>query len=960
MKTAKSSERRPWWLRLLRGLHVLFNLGLILFLLAQAFFLYLLYRDGEIPVPAFATDKLEQLLAEKGLEVDIGKLELDLRGILLFRDVKLNMPGYAEPVAETDLILVDFPPWGVLMKDFGVNQLWISRCHLYCPAVLSPTGKREPVLTDIFTEVLFGDGGAEVSRLLLRFGNLDIMVKGGVNLRNLREKAARGKDKAAAEPGDPAKDYAAFCRAMLEARPWVKRFTEPRLTLGLKRNEGVTRAGLRLYANDFNLGNGVQGEWLTLRVTAEAEDLEHIQLLEAMAGLRSLTWKEQVSTNDIALSAKLPPPSAKPIPHTFHLAGRDFKGWDLTMESFSGNLNIAELTQPTGSIHLQNDHDWMNVNGWIDTEKGTADLKVSALWDPAYFFKSSLLAKEGKAPELSCMEHPRWFAHVIFDEKYTFKSVDAELEFGKTQLEQLALTSVYARATATPERVDVHHAILSTARYTVSGTFWQQFATSRYRFVLSGHVDPMDISFIIDEDWWDQLWSSFTFHSEMPYADIDIRGIFGAGSRDKYFYGSNRLTDFSYNGVYLDTCTAMLWRRPVQLTIYDLLAKNSDGEMAGILQFNYIPEGKDRKSLAFATAGTLPLEQGSALVGPEAQEITEDFKLSGPPRVHVSGIKYGEDSKQPGDLYLNIHAKLNSTTNYEDFIFDWIDFEAYKTPDHLRMRDVSFGMAEGTGIAKADVAFVDDTRRDMTLGFSLRDAKYLILADNVPFFNNEEKAGGKDTSAADKTADAKAPEVKDTGGKDDKPERGKMNMEGAVVDVDMHTEGTLGEVASFTGYGKLKVKNAYFGQLHLFGGLSRATQSIGLNLGTVDFTHGHTRFVIGKGFVHFPKIVINGDTAKVEANGNLNMDDSGLDFYLSLYPLGGVKVPVVSQIFSVINPLTDTVEAHLTGTIDEPVWDVQFRPIGMFTGQKEVENPTGATFPEAAEVRMTDKPDTSI
>ena len=123
-------------------------------------------------------------------------------------------------------------------------------------------------------------------------------------------------------------------------------------------------------------------------------------------------------------------------------------------------------------------------------------------------------------------------------------------------------------------------------------------------------------------------------------------------------------------------------------------------------------------------------------------------------------------------------------------------------------------------------------------------------------------------------------------------------------------------------------------------------QTLGLNLGTVDFTKGSAPFVLGKGYAHFPDVKITGPTARIDANGNLNLDTNALDFYLSLYPLGGVDFPVVSQIFSVINPLTDVVEARLQGNFEKPKWAVDFRPFGIITGQKKVDNPTGEKVPK--------------
>ncbi len=956
MSARSQNPVRPWWKRLLGGLHILFNLGLLAALIGQGVLVYLLWQDGEVPIPAFVTEKIEHRLAEQGFEVEIGTMKLDLRGILLLKEVTVSLPGYHEPIAEVDLILVDFPPWAVLDRRFLPNEIWVSRCHLFCPTVLSPTGVREPVAQDIFTEVSIRHRRLDLDRLILRLRGLGIRASGSLPVDDIRTMIGERDEDLTQEESNRriAAGYAGFCRSVLEAGPWIERFTDPRVQLQIRPDAATPSAGARVVAQfqaeAFNLGQGREGQRMTAQVEATGKDADSVRLRLARARLRGLTWEDKATAKAVQIDAVIPPHGLKTAPTACHLAAVDVEAANLTLDTVVGDLHFANRLQPQGWLHFQSGTNWLTVNGQVDTENDTAALAVSAWWDPLDLLKISFL--EGKfeqPPDLVCSERPRWSGQVVLGEDFTFTSAQVGLDLGRTRYETLNLVSAYARATITPKLIDVQQAVLTTDRYTVEGSFREELDTHRYRFLLEGNVDPLEIDFLIDADWWKPLWEDFTFHGQLPYSNIDIQGIFGEGNKDKTFFGYNELRDLTYQGVEVESFTAMLWREPARIILYDMRGRGESGAFNAGIQFNYTPDGEDRTSLAFAAATTLPLRQAAALAGKEALSYVDDFTLTAAPRLQVNGLTID----QPGDnaLYLKIIADMDAQTTYEGFVFDHLAFHGFKKPDVLQLRQIVFGMAGGEGTGQADVKLSEgDESSEMALGLSLRGASYTKLQQAIPLLARHEKdpvAGGaapaKDASAQPPSADTAS----------DKAAREK-DSDLAKIDFDINAQGKTGDVATFRGYGQLGVRDALLGQFHLFGGLSRAMQAIGLNLGTVDFTKGQAPFVLGKGYAHFPRVTISGPTARIDANGNLNLDTNELDFYLSLYPLGGIDVPIISQIFSAINPLTDVVEAQLGGSFNKPDWKVDFRPIGIITGQKKVSNPTGETLPKSGLYEMPD------
>ncbi len=936
MKGAKSGAKLGFGSRLLCwGIRVL-NIGLGLFLFVQVILLVVLLKIGEIPVPEFVIEKLERKLAVEGVKVELSSVELDLRGVLLLRGVKLGLNEYSEYLVETDLVLLHFPPWALFSGSFMPDEVWVSHCQLFCPAVLSPTGQREAVADDIYSEIKISRDEITLERLLLRVGSLDAVIRGTM-VRPQGELAK--EDDEELDGHSLAETYSEVCHAMLGAHTWLKRFTEPELWISLRIEEEESRAYMRLQTQDFNLGNGAEGKHVVLKALGAGRGPDNYQLRRVMFQVRDVAWKEEVSAGSLQAIARLPEQSKQRWPQTLNIGGHDLQGGGLSLSAFSGKLNLADIHRPEGTLYLQDGTNWMNVNGWVDTEKETADVAVDAFWDPTYFFSSSLLGDKAKFPDLECQERPRWGARVYLDEHYAFDHLDVTVDFGKTRLESLQLESVYAEGSGSPDKIAITKAILATDRYSIEGSYFQNLKTNHYRFLVRGHLDPIDIDFIVDEDWWAPLWKRFEYHGQLPYANLDLSGYYGGGTKDKFFFGYNEFWDFSYNGIPMDGMSAMLWRSPLQLTLYDMKGHGKDGDFNGTLQFNYTEKGDDRKSLAFAVASTLPLNEAAELVGPEAIDIAKEFRTTAPPELQVTGLIFGEDSDQPpGDLYLNIHGTMDSQVTYEGFVFDHVDFDAVKSPDAIHLPDFTFGMAQGSGTGDAKVTLHSDEHRTLEISINMKDAKYLLLKEAVPFFDD-----GAETEHGAKAVTKSAESLAKT--KQNEPKKLAQEAE-ALVDLEMSVGGTLGELDSFNGYGRFKIREAFLGQLHLFGGLSRVVQSVGLNLGTLEFTHGHAPFLMGQGYLYFPNLVVGGDTAKVKANGNLKLGDDTLNFYVSLYPLGGINVPIVSQIFSIINPLTNTIESHLTGTVQEPNWDVGISLGAVFSGQEKVENLTGQSFPK--------------
>ena len=74
------------------------------------------------------------------------------------------------------------------------------------------------------------------------------------------------------------------------------------------------------------------------------------------------------------------------------------------------------------------------------------------------------------------------------------------------------------------------------------GSYEQEVATRRYRFLLDGVLRPLDITPWIAGGWWRTLFESFDFSAAAPSASIDLSSCWtdGHGSRRYSFRSTAR------------------------------------------------------------------------------------------------------------------------------------------------------------------------------------------------------------------------------------------------------------------------------------------------------------------------------------------------------------------------------------------------------------------------------------
>ena len=273
--------------------------------------------------------------------------------------------------------------------------------------------------------------------------------------------------------------------------------------------------------------------------------------------------------------------------------------------------------------------------------------------------------------------------------------------------------------------------------------------------------------------------------------------------------------------------------------------------------------------------------------------VLAPFRASMGPQVSVEGFIHGAPKAE--EDYFDIAFSTYNPFSYNKFPLDYIDLKARFTPSATVMNDVRMGFAKGDVRGNARLTKQFDQDPELAFTMKLFSADERIASNHIKGLNN----------------DSFVPNTPSTPG-------GFLNMQ-------ITARGTPGKLSSFSGNGDISISQANFGKVNLFG-----LFLLPLPWGSFKLTDATTSFSIENGIVHFPDLNIFGPTTNIKAQGDYYLDPRQLNFTLKIYPLTKIKVPLVSQAFTLLSPITQPFRVRLTGTIEKPKWDLELTPFGLF------------------------------
>ncbi|WOO40677.1 AsmA-like C-terminal region-containing protein [Rubellicoccus peritrichatus] len=914
----------------LRLLISLFNVGLLIALVLQIVLIVWLLPNGNLTLPKSLLDRINSELESKGLALDTSKLEIDLRGYIVADDVKFGFGNTREPAIEAKRVLIGFRPLALLIGEVSLDDIRIIEGNIFCPPVISPTGTREAVIKNLYVRAERQGHWWKLDRFHFKAAGFKISAAGPIPRSVLEDNNGKKKND---KPLDLKSSFEEACRYIVETQELTKGLEDPIILIELEK-ESRDGAEFRFHYQSRKYTHP-SGLVVGPNVTEGIAELGVDKILRAKgpatAEVFTLQYGDVLKTGLTELRVTLGqglrgvfgmPQHATAFVYDIESMGLNFDGAFLTAQPISD-----DRIQVYASIKRGNN--WLDTKSKIHPKEQSAHIHLTGRWDPKFFLQATPFAEIKELPQVDFSSRPRFQAKVKLGKDWTFEQTWMEIDSGPASYESLKVESLYAQARMVPGKVELDKITIATKDYTVKGQYWQNLKTNDYRFLIRGHVNPMDISFIVDEAWWDELWKRFDLTGGLPQANMDIRGRYGDNANHKWMYGWAQIPACTFSGAAVDSASTYLYQIPTTLNLMQLEINDGTRSTLADLQWRYIIKGKDRVSLAFTAHSTMPLKKVAAMIGPEAEPYESLFTSETPPTVKAAGVIYGEDSPLNGEMFLNIDANFPKQTVFEEITFDRVAFDVFRDSKAVQLNNIDAGIADGILTGTANLNTPEKGEQLLDLDLTIKDAKLLGMFTVIPQLAKVRDGAETDDKEEDKGNKEKS----------DSKEKSPEEKYAGIIDIDFKGSGQPGETVTFKGSGDIDLRKAHLGELHLFGGLSRLLGNMGIGFGTVDFTKLKAKYSLRNGTIYVPDVAVSGATAQIDANGYYNTQKDFLDFVLTLNPVGAIDTPVVSQVLTVLKPLTNTVEVKLTGTLEDPEWKTSFGLLRIVTGQDKVTDP---------------------
>lgn len=852
----------------------------------------------ELPVPKFVLGLIEKRLAQANLDATFARAQFDPTGKFLAENVGVRSRQFDDPLLLGRSLYVRKSIWSYLSGQRAPDEIRLEGGTLQLPALLSPSGTAEPVLREISAALRLDRHRLHVDQLNFRAGNLIVSVRGELLL------PARG-----AAPPDPARIVAQAlqqARRIVRELPRLDAFDHPALDVVLEARPGVGNvADLRFSAETFQLG----GVWPTLARGLHARTTLRLDGKDARP-LRVSFVAEEVSVRDQIQTQSLRGVVATEIVPTFAeppraalvlLAAQRVAAFD------------EEVVAPVCRIAWRQERP---VQVTLGVRAHEAAFALSSAIDVSS--ESARLTFDGRVPPslvdaVLPRRAPKLAPYFVFDDPV---DVHAEVAIGEgwrfetlqSRVRALRLNSRGVPVTHARGRIDVdragnflaHDAVARLGENFARGSYFMNFRSWDYRFLLTGALHPPAIAGWFRSDWWTKFWATnFEFPGPPPGADVDVIGNWRNAAKTAY-YGSTDAVSAKVLGAGFERAHAIVFVRPHFAHAFDLRVERAGGAQRARGWFKRYadPATREQRRLEFDLAGNLDPDTQRHLGREVAATLLQPWTFDRPPEIHFWGASDYADGKSVPDL--RFAGSASGRVTYDGFPLESVEAEGIAVGPEVRLDRILIGVAGGRGTAKASYASADGARR---LGFDF----YIENADMVRAIRAMHEYsvahGGTEPNAS--------------------PNKELLQRaSGGKLQFAVSASGNPDDLKTFVGSGNVQLAGAELGEVHLFGLLSQVLSSLSLNFSSLKLDTLRASYQVANGVAHFPDVRVTGPTALIEAKGDYRLVDRTLDFTAKFKPYDENRNPLTFVVGIVVNPLASILDLRLTGPIQKPNWSL--------------------------------------
>lgn len=867
----------------------------------------------ELRVPSLLIKSFEHRLALAGLHATFDSASFDPSGHVLIERLRLFSDTFEEPLVTCESLFIKLDPWSLTIGSIEGQSFRGRGLNLYVPPMFSPSGRSEPVLSDL--DFAVQPDGQEISleKLVGRAGPLALVVHGGLRLPRNRTGAPRSSREVVAET---VTRYIQAARQLALWQAKLAAFENPSLAVELTPDDyRIARATIVFTTTHADFTR----ETLGLPSLKQPVHVSHIRLQSALPlvlspqiGLQALASAETIQVGDDSeashLAAKLSGIlQLNPLRfQTRELVGSLDRVASHGIEVPCLSLSVDPRAWPQLTVDLSAalaDQAW-GFGAEIDPSNGGGRISARGAISSALL----TLAEKKVGQNLHDLVDPEAPAPLAVQAElgpdWKPKAVRGHFEVGKVTARGVSIDRASGDLQYVGTDFRATDVILAQGKNLATGTYTMDTKSLDYRFLLTGHLRPVDISGWF-HDWWPRFWSSFDFSTAAPEADVDVQGRWRAPHLTTVFVFADCLSPI-IRTVPFDRVRTSLFIRPDFYHGIEFLVTRGVGQARGHFTRSVDLDLHGFRRMDFAADSTLDVQETARLFGAAGIDLVDPFRFEKAPTLKLSGWLEGEASPHGEHQKVDIDVASQGGFNFFGFPVNDLNCRATVHDHEITVSALHLRFAEGEAQGSAQVSGRGNERKlafDASLeGASLGEAIRLL-----------EEFGAKRKGE-------KPPEVSRF---QQRVASGKINLRASAA-------GLYKDPYSFVGGGNAELTGAELAEINMLGALSEALRGSSL-LGFTSWRldTAQTSFSLDHNKLSLPDLHITGPTARLDAHGAYALDSKLINFNAKFYPFEQGKTLLANAVGFFLAPVSAALELHLAGNLAQPTWYFAYGPTSL-------------------------------
>ena len=895
----------------------LLNLILLGLACGQTGLIILNLFQKEVPLPdQFARWTLRNL-GPQDLQIDWRNAVFDLRGGLLLEDVRISQRSTEQTLATAEAARLQWSPVHLIFPDFfPFSELQARGINLFLPVNHSPSGLNETALHIDQLDLIQDEGYLILRHLDIRAHQVHLHITGQAPLP-LALPTARNPStpSTATAPPDPASAYFNTLQFLRRIDPDFHIQAEAQIVLDEELSFSVLASVPRIVVTGgrlTDLESRLEAVWDGRRLRLTEGQVTGLGTLEG--SLPEVPGLQDQATGDpypFRLSLEGPERQWGPlwVPETLTLLADSSRHYERIQRvrlratpGEEGTLAVLNLEgkhfAATAQAMLPHQPRWplpqpdQLLPSSVDFDVQVINLQGFELFGkqaPDRILEGASAGQIRLIGTLSLTElnNPRLTGFTCVDDLFIGQTLFQHAATG-IQLDRYSLALPAIEAVKNPGEF-------------ASGGYFHHFPSTRFSLIAAGAVFPHSLDNLLGR-WWARIFRDIEASQPVP-ADVTVWGFW----RDELSLRSVTAVDargVSYKGAWIPELSLRVRSNEAWAWLEELEGRFGEGKrLSGQVALrSNLSEEEDYRGIRIdlkSTAGWEVVERAS---GVEALKMLS-FR-GGNPEVWARGVIWEDSGK-------GLEARTEAL----------LDFGLRQPEGQCRVSGLELAGLNVTGQIREDRLLLEPITGEFAEG---------ILSGTIAVENWQEEARQKRRYDLNLYDANYAPAIEQLSAlASDPDEVNEPLIKGARqgrLDADLILN-TEPDRTGNSGSGTVNLRKADIGRIHVFGGLSRFLDNLGLSFSTLDLNTLSLDWELRGHQLEVQRGLVSGPVLSLQMSGSVDIEKRELGLQADLTLFKGV-------VSKVLTPMSGNMQFDLVGTLENPEWRVRFTPFRWIGGRR--------------------------